>query len=89
MPIIYMAARIPRAREESAQIFSGQKDILVSLEERRWHEQTKQCSDFTFPLLHLRSSKPARMSLWPEKSARNPRGHVNYWHGSGLNRKRM
>ena len=21
--------------------------------------------------------------------ARNPRGHDNYWHGSGLNRKRI
>ena len=34
MPIIDMAARIPRAAE-SAQMFSGQKDILVSLEESR------------------------------------------------------
>ena len=30
MQIIEMAARIPRARAESAQMFSGQKDIQVS-----------------------------------------------------------
>ena len=32
MPIINIAARIPRA------MFSGQKDILVSLEERKYNK---------------------------------------------------
>ena len=51
---------------ESAQMFSGQKDMLVSLEERKCNKGKVKSLHCLVCSCHLRSSKLTRMSFWPE-----------------------